>query len=146
MIRTWATKTILLVCCVLTVGGLAHGHMPPSLRACPQFANVRFQTSPPMILQSRLLPNGLWAELFDANMDGAPDFATYSNTLELGVLGDDEVPHDSFPILYEIDTDGDAIPNDVWIDVYGKGRCTDLLPYTIMGHDSKAAKVYWLIE
>ncbi len=128
----------------------AHGHVPPSLRDCPQFAAVPFQLSPPIILQTRLLPNGLWAELYDANLDGKPDFATYSvtKTLELGDLESEfeSYPHAEFPILYEIDTDGDAIPNEVFIDVLGKGLCKDVLPYTTMGHESVASKVYWLIE
>ena len=128
----------------------AHGHVPPSLRDCPQFAAVPFQLSPPIILQTRLLPNGLWAELYDANLDGKPDFATYSvtKTFELGDLEREfeSYPHAEFPILYEIDTDGDAIPNEVFIDVLGKGLCKDVLPYTTMGHESVASKVYWLIE
>ena len=132
------------------MGSPAHGHMPLSLRDCPQFAAVPFQLSPPNLLRTRLLPNGLWAELYDANLDGKPDFATYSvtKTLELGDLESEfeSYPHAEFPILYEIDTDGDAIPNEVFIDVLGKGLCKDVLPYTTMGHESVASKVYWLIE
>lgn len=131
------------------MAGEAVAHMPLSLRGCPLFATVPFQASPPKILQTRMLPNGLWAELYDANMDGEPDFATYSvtKTLEVGDLERYEsYPHMEFPILYEIDTDGDAIPNEVYIDVYGNGLCADLLPYKTMGHESFASKVYWLIE
>lgn len=150
MMLAWSTRTLLVLGLLWVMGSPAHGHVPPSLRACPQFATVPFQASSPTILQTRLLPNGLWAELYDANMDGAPDFATYSvtKTLELGDLEHEHesYPHMEFPILYEIDTDGDAIPNDVLIDVYGKGLCADLLPYTTMAHESIASKVYWLLD
>lgn len=71
-------------------------------------------------LKEQNLPNGLIAEIYDVQgngrtLDGTPDIVSYSAP----VAGE----HRPFPLFYEVDEDGDGVPDKLYIDKLGTGSC-----------------------
>jgi hypothetical protein len=79
-------------------------------------------------IKEHTLENGLDAQIFDVNSDGKPDFVTYRFPFS-GIT--------DLPIFYEVDVDGDNIPDRLYIDILRDGSCDALLlyqDYTVPGH------------
>lgn len=65
--------------------------------------------------------NGLLLEEYDTNGDGKPDLATLSHIEGNG--------HKKHPLFYIVDRDFDDVPDFIYIDKKGDGRCRDIVLY-----------------
>ncbi len=112
--------------------GLAHAHISKDTVQCALFGPLT-PKGIPKVLQQKMLPNGLLAELYDINQDGRPDIAVYSATygiVDIESQDPEQINHSIAPILYEIDfPPQEESPDVVYIDIHGTQVCTDLVLY-----------------
>lgn len=98
---------LLSLCFALLLSSQSFAHVE-LLKACGDLKSDKK-------LGEEILKNGLIAEAYDLSGDGKVDLVTYS------------VPkhgqHDSFPLFYEFDSDGDGNPDVLYIDKLGTGSC-----------------------
>jgi hypothetical protein len=107
-------------------------HLSKKVLQCPQF-KVIAPKGDPKLLKSEAIEMGLFVELYDVNRDGNPDVATYSAQIDPRL-------HVKQPIFYEIDLDGDMVPDVLYIDVIGELKCSDLLQYS---HEARGGLASW---
>lgn len=81
-------------------------------------------------LAENINPNGTLSEAYDRNDDGRIDIEAISHMsatgLESGVMIFEHAEH---PFLYVVDLDFDGIPDAVYVDKSGVGRCDDIVLY-----------------
>jgi hypothetical protein len=81
-------------------------------------------------LDERINPNGTVSEAYDRNGDGNIDIEAVSHIIasrqDGGAVVYDHVPH---PFLYIVDLDYDGVPDAVYVDKSGEGRCDDIVLY-----------------
>jgi hypothetical protein len=115
----------------LLFGGMkdhANAHLDKQLLGCYIFSAIPF-THAPKFLGTIDNEGGMIAELYDVNGDGRSDIALYSAMMD----GEDEnmiQRHQQKPIFYEVDEDGDEVPDFLFIDPKGEGKCSDLVLYS----------------
>jgi hypothetical protein len=71
--------------------------------------------------------NGLLAEAYDINGDHTVDIVTFSPVT--GSNPDGTVEHTYYPIFYEVDLNGDKVPDVIYVDKQGIGHCEDIVVY-----------------
>jgi hypothetical protein len=81
-------------------------------------------------LDERINPNGTVSEAYDRNGDGRIDIEAVSYIIasrqDGGAVVYDHAPH---PFLYIVDLDYDGVPDAVYVDKSGVGRCEDIVLY-----------------
>lgn len=124
-----------VLCLVLSCLTTADAHLSPDAISCGIFQDFH-PTGTPTRLDSELLSNGMFGELYDVNQDGVPDVAVYTPTFG-GLVEVEpnrfEPLHSEIPTFYELDTIGhDQRPDVLYIDVYGTRECHDLKLYAYL--------------
>lgn len=72
---------------------------------------------------------GLLAETYDTNGDGKPDLMTMSHVQDTLDSNQATVKHSSKPVFYLVDHNLDGLPDAIYIDKVGQGRCQDIVLY-----------------
>lgn len=110
-----------------TYAPVAYAHVSAEILQCPCFAQVRPLTTP-KLLKEDMSQVGLIAEIYDVTGDGMADIAVYSPSLG-GFDLDGTLLHKDEPIFYEVDLDGDAQPDVIFINQYGTPGCESIELY-----------------
>lgn len=77
-----------------------------------------------------VLPNGLLMEQYDTNANGKPDVVTLSQVTMIKMFdGSVNIVHDSHPTFYLFNKDEDESTDSIYIDIAGKGNCSDIVLY-----------------
>jgi hypothetical protein len=100
--------------------GLAFGHSDAIVK-CK--GNIKYSKAVKVGVDEILATNGLYAEHYDTNGDGKFDIITLSHT----DLADKR--HRVNPVFWIVDKDYDGIPDAIYIDKKGLGKCTDIVLY-----------------
>jgi hypothetical protein len=77
-------------------------------------------------LSETINSNGTVSEWYDRNGDGKPDIEAISSILKQIVIS---VRHQEHPIFWVVDIDFDGLPDKVFTDIHGEGRCDDIVLY-----------------
>lgn len=122
-------KIMNIVASILLVGfvalaPVASAHVSEEMLQCPIFSGLR-PLKTPKLLQEQMAQSGLVGEVYDVTGDGMADIAIYSPTLG-GFDLDGSLLHKDEPIFYEVDLDGDAHPDVIFINTYGLNTCDSI--------------------